>query len=321
MPRSNYKGLLFIVDPHLASRIPGFRKDNYPETILAKLRWSLDYARNELLLPALLGDLFHYPRDNDNRLLGEVIRLLGLQKVVGIYGNHDCRENELGDNDSFSVVLKAKVLQLLDRDHIWKGQIGGRRVILGGTPWGKRLPESLSGEGPDDTVEEKGKLVIWVAHHDVSVPGYEEEGYFGPYEMPGVDVVINGHIHRHLEDVQKGQTLWVTPGGITRIARSDATREHTPSVLRVDITEDGFDFDYVVVPHEPFDEIFHEELVAEEELDTSSSFIAGLAELEARRTESGAGLKRFLEQNIDQFEKPVAEEILALAEEVTESEQ
>ena len=40
MPRSNYKGLLFIVDPHLASRIPGFRKDNYPKTILAKLRWA-----------------------------------------------------------------------------------------------------------------------------------------------------------------------------------------------------------------------------------------------------------------------------------------
>lgn len=194
-------------------------------------------------------------------------------------------------------------------------------MILGGTPWGKRLPKALPGEGPDDTVEEKGRLVFWAAHHDVSVPGYEEGGYFGPYEMSGVNVVINGHIHRHLEDVQKGQTLWVTPGGITRVARSDATRGHIPSVLRVDITEDGFNFDYVEVPHEPFDEVFHQELVAEEELDTRSSFIAGLAELKARRTESGAGLKRFLDQNIHQFEKSVTDEILALAEEVAENEQ
>lgn len=315
MPESNYNGLLFIVDPHLASRVPGFRKDNYPETILAKFCWSLDYARNEHLLPVLLGDLFHYPRDNDNRLLGEVIRLLGQQKVVGIYGNHDCRENELSDNDSFSVVLKARVIQLLERDHIWKGQIGGRTVILGGTSWGQRLPVSFPGENT-----EEDRLVFWATHHDVSVPGYEE-GYFTPYEMQGVDVVINGHIHRRLEDVQKGQTLWVTPGGITRIARSDATREHIPSVLRAEITENEYSLDHVEVPHEPFDEVFHEELVAEEELDTSSSFVAGLAELKARRTESGAGLKRFLKQNVGQFDEPVADEILALAEEVTQNEQ
>lgn len=316
MPRGNYKGLLFIGDSHLASRVPGFRKDNYPETILEKFRWSLEYARNEHLLPVLLGDLFHYPRDNDNRLLGEVIRLLGQQKVVGIYGNHDCRENELGDNDSFSVVLKAEVLELLDEEHIWRGIIEGRLVVLGGTPWGQRLPGSFSGE----EIKEDG-LVFWAAHHDVSVPGYEEEGYFGPYEMAGVDVVVNGHIHRHLEDVQKGRTLWVTPGGITRVTRSDASREHTPSILRVEISGDGYDLHYVEVPHKPFDKVFHEELVPEEELATGSSFIAGLAELEARRTESGAGLKRFLEQNIGQFEKPIADEILALAEEVTQNEQ
>ena len=33
---SSLAGLLFIGDPHLASRVPGFRKDDYPRTILAK---------------------------------------------------------------------------------------------------------------------------------------------------------------------------------------------------------------------------------------------------------------------------------------------
>ncbi len=64
-----YVGLLCIGDPHLASRVPGFRRDDYPNTVLNKLRWSLDYANQNALLPVLLGDLFHRPRDNANSLV------------------------------------------------------------------------------------------------------------------------------------------------------------------------------------------------------------------------------------------------------------
>ena len=32
-----YEGLLFVGDPHLASRVPGFRKDDYPRVALEKL--------------------------------------------------------------------------------------------------------------------------------------------------------------------------------------------------------------------------------------------------------------------------------------------
>ena len=95
-------------------------------------------------------------------------------------------------------------------------------------------------------------LTFWIAHHDVNVPGYEEQGRFAPHEIPGIDVVVNGHIHRQLQDVQIGQTLWVTPGNISRIARSDATKLHTPAVLQVLVTAEGFQRQMVTVPHEPF---------------------------------------------------------------------
>lgn len=98
---TEYGGLLFIGDPHLASLTPGFRKDDFPQTSLGKLRHSLDYARQERLLPVILGDLFHVPRDNANWLLGDLITLLGAQEVVGIHGNHDTKENVLLDHDSF----------------------------------------------------------------------------------------------------------------------------------------------------------------------------------------------------------------------------
>ena len=50
-----------------------------------------------------------------------------------------------------------------------------------------------------------------------------------------------------------------------------------------------------------------------------SAFVTGLAELQAQRTASGAGLWEFLDHNLGQFEPAVAEEIRALAHEVTKN--
>ena len=74
------------------------------------------------------------------------------------------------------------------------------------------------------------------------------------------------------------------------------------------------------MPHLQFDEVFHEPL-DNGKLDRSeSSFIAGLSELQTRRTDYGAGLIAFLEGNVGQFDKDVAIEIMNLAYQVTREE-
>jgi predicted phosphodiesterase len=304
-----YRGILFIGDPHLSSRVPGFRKDDYPRAVLGKLRFLLDQALERRLLPAILGDLFDLPRDNANWLLGEVLELLSGREVIGIHGNHDCRENSLGEDDSLSVVLKARGFQGVEGGQPWSGRMGRRPVVIGGTSWGKSLPRSFE-RG------ESGTLVFWMAHHDLKVPGYDE-GRFSPREIPGVDVVVNGHIHRRLDDVRTGGTLWITPGNIARIARSDASRTHLPSALEIIVGASGWERSAVPVPHRPFEEVFHAEVEAPETSLSESAFVRGLAELEARRTESGAGLLAFLEQNLPELTEDVGKEILNLAKEVT----
>lgn len=127
----------------------------------------------------------------------------------------------------------------------------------------------------------------------------------------------NGHIHRRLEDAPRGGTLWVTPGNISRRNRGDATREHTPAVLRIDVTESGYVKQWVEVPHRPFEEVFHEEVIESASELGSSAFVAGLAELQSRRTDTGAGLMVFLDNNLGQFDDAVADEIRQLAREVT----
>lgn len=314
-PETRYKGLLVIGDPHLEGRIPGFRKDDYPEVVLGKIRWCLTYAAEESLLPVIAGDLFHLPRNNPNWLLVAILRDF-TGEILGIYGNHDVHENRITDDDSISVIAKAGAVTLLDEAHAYSAIINGRRVVVGGTPWGERLPDSFDAADDDDP-----SLVIWVTHHDVIVPGYEEQGRIRPRPLPGIDLVVNGHIHRRLETVEKENTRWLTPGNISRRSRSDAVRSHRPSALRIDIGSGQPVLTFVTVPHKPFEEVFYEAVIDAEPDASSSAFVAGLAELQARRTQTGEGLAQFLKKNLTQFAPDIAEEIRQLAREVMENDE
>ena len=221
---TDYKGLLIVGDPHLESRVPGFRKDNYPEVILEKLRWCLNYAASNRLLPAILGDLFHLPRDNSNWMLGQLMDMFD-GEIIGIYGNHDVHENEINDHDSLSVLVKAGRIQLLDNSKQFFGLIGSRPVVVGGTSWGQWLPKRFDPPPGNEGVQ---PLVIWLSHHDIVLPGYEESGRFKPREIPGIDVVVNGHIHRRLERVRTGSTQWLRR--VTSVVDHEAMRRvrHVP---------------------------------------------------------------------------------------------
>jgi hypothetical protein len=191
----------------------------------------------------------------------------------------------------------------------------GRSVVVGGSSYRQEFPARF-----DAPAAEPPPLVVWLAHHNILMPGYEEAELgaraIAPYEIEGIDFVVNGHIHRRLEPVRAGTTCWLTPGNIARIKRSDATRSHVPSVLRMDVSSDDCHLSYVDVPHRPFDEVFHEILADEGPETMASAFVTGLAELQARRTSDGAGLMEFLRQNVHQFEPDVSEEIVNLAKEV-----
>ncbi len=308
-----YTGLLVIGDPHLEGRSPGFRRDDYPRVILEKLEWCLRYADAHRLLPAMLGDLFDKPRDNPTWMLGSLIDLFSGSECIGIYGNHDCADPELGDHDSLSLLVKAGRLRILD-GRPWSGLMNGRHVFVGGSSYRKSIPDAFVQPAMKDNLP---PLVFWLTHHDIIVPGYEEQGRLQTREINGIDTIINGHIHRHLQDVQVGKTLWITPGNISRRSRHEATKDHVPSVLRVDISADGYTRQFIEVPHQPFDEVFHPAVADSTADNSASAFVAGLAELQARRTESGAGLAAFLDKNLAQFEGPVANEIMLLAKEVT----
>lgn len=336
----DYDGLMFIGDPHLEARVPGFRSDDYPQVALKKFAWCLQFARRMNLQPFLLGDLFHLPQDNPNWMVSQIIDVIARHHGKGlpsIYGNHDVRENTRKPNDSISILFSSGDLCLVSAEDPWRGSVAGKRVVVGGTVWGDKIPKSW-----DDSQQVAADLVAWMTHHDILIPGYEEAGRIRPKELPGIDLIINGHVHRRLDPVSKGHTHWITAGNITRRARSDASKSHIPAVPCLVPTSnptitadeaidpfafescrgDGWDLRWVRVPHQSFEEVFHGDVIdeeAESEDQASSGFVADLRELTMRKTDTGAGLMQYLEQNLDHFDDAVGEEIMRLASEVTDS--
>jgi DNA repair exonuclease SbcCD nuclease subunit len=269
----------------------------------------------------LLGDLFDKPRDNPTWMIGRLIEMMSRVPCIGIYGNHDCAETSLNEHDSLSILIKAGCLRLVDKDSPWRGVMNQRSVFVGGSSYRQPIPYEFELTASHRrTLFDNDPFVVWLSHHDIDIAGYEN-GRFKPHEIENVDLLINGHIHRRLETVKAGRTHWMTPGNISRRSRSEACKEHVPTVLRIDVGADDYTLTNIEVPHRTHDEVFH--LVASNSTleQSSSEFVTGLAELNSRRTQSGAGLHAFLAENLNQFEPAVATEIKSLAAEITGTEE
>lgn len=306
---NDYRGLLFLGDPHLASRIPGFRRDDYTEAILQKIEFSLRYAAEKQLLPILLGDLFHLPRDNSNRLLSRLMRLFEGYFVLGITGNHDTTEKQLQDDDSLCVIASAGRLRLVDQSGPWQGVVNNLPVYIGGTSWSDRIPDSVEGIANET-------LVIWITHHNIGFA--DSEGmWMKPREIPGVHLVVNGHIHKPMPDRTCGMTTWINPGSIARVQRADAVRDFVPSMFVLIPAAIGqWTTERVPLPHAPYDDVFYPMMEQFSEERTGSAFIQGLETIKSMRTSGGAGLVHFINSNIGQFEEKVASVILKIVKEI-----
>ncbi|MDD3313638.1 metallophosphoesterase [Pseudodesulfovibrio sp.] len=306
-------GLFLVADPHLADNPPGQRLDGYLDQIMGKLAACLGRADELGMVPVLLGDLFHWPRDNSNKMLVELMRLFGgregCRRVRALVGNHDKYQSRFTDDVSIAVLETAGVLTLMKEDgpqFVLETPQG--RALVCASPDGAPLPKGYErAEGDPETV-------VWLTHHNIRFPEFLERAY-AIKELPGIDWVINGHIHRPQQTVANGQTTWANPGNVTRLTftRRSMVREPAAAIWTPGCAE----LEKWVVPFLPFDQVFPDQDLPPEEQETEgdSSFIKGLERLAWRRTHEGTGLKQFLEQNLNR-ETPEGALIWELYEEV-----
>ena len=311
------KGLFFIGDPHLADTPPGQRLDGYLDQIMSKLEASLEHAHALDMPVVFLGDVFHWPRDNSNKMLVELIRIFGehpgKDNIWILVGNHDKYQSRFTSDVSLAVLEAAGVVRLMkEYGPQFVLDTGDTRALVCGSPDGTPLPKSYEPE------EDAPDTVIWVAHHNIRFPEFIDRAY-SIKELPGIDWLVNGHIHRPQPTIRKGQTTWANPGNITRLTFTELSKVRKPAAA---IWTPGVEeLEKWVIPHEPFDVVFPDQAfpVQEESSDSESDYVKGLERLAWQRTQEGMGLKQFLVDNV-QRDTHEGALIWELYEEVIENE-
>lgn len=237
-------GLLFVGDPHVSSRRPARRTDeDFLGVSLKKLARCMMMANRLNLVMVILGDLTDRSDDTHRRLMRGLIRIFksAKHKVICMDGNHDAEDSvyaDTGDQDFNEEMMDdtggATILAMLDDAGLVHGvfsegpvavfTIGGERILLGASPYGKPIPaEVADAQAYDD--------VLWMTHHDLNFEG-AYPGCIEPHAIKGCNLVMNGHMHRTMMPVevpdQNGKvTHWFNPGNILRQSIKD--REHEPA--------------------------------------------------------------------------------------------
>lgn len=234
-PTRPTRGILWIGDPHLWSFKPGRRRDaSFRDTVLGKIRQAAEISNALDLWPVFLGDLFHAPDDNDVSTLIALVRVLALfdRKPVTLEGNHDKNNHRLSEHNPLALLRETGQIEVIERSGAWagldlEGPDGQRHLaVLGGTPYGSPLPHSFREAFGVDRDPAVG-TALWITHEDLAFEG----AYPGslPLEpMPGIDLVVNGHMHATKLPVQRDGTVFYNPGNITRMSVDQA--EHIPAV-------------------------------------------------------------------------------------------
>lgn len=242
----NYKGFLFIGDPHLVSKNPKNRLDtSFCDTILNKLDYSFNFAKENNLYPVILGDLFDDDKDEDSLMLVKLVRILKkeAEAPVTIVGNHEKKENVLTDNTSLALLRETGLIKTIEKNGIWgKFIIDGTTYYLGGTPYGQKIPPHAK-----TSYVKEGEKIIWITHHDLVF----KNSYPGAVPAPEIKdciLAINGHNHKYSPPIKVGETTWHNPGNITRMSK-DTQETHTPKVWMW-LPSQGTELVGIEVPHQ-----------------------------------------------------------------------
>lgn len=246
----NARGFLNIGDPHLWSKQPGRRLDeDFLQTLLNKLEEASVIANNNKLIALILGDLFHCNDDYEPKFLSRVVEILQKFhfKPITLVGNHEKEEWILSKRDALSLLEITGQINTIHSNgpfgtFTFQGIDREYRVLLGGTPYGQKVPLSLS--DAVQTQVQRGELsaneyhqalkndtnfdyVLWVTHDDFAF----ENTYPGAkpmHSIPGIDLVINGHMHGTKKPFLAENTVWHNPGNITRLSIDMV--DHIPTV-------------------------------------------------------------------------------------------
>lgn len=201
----------FISDLHLTSAIPVSRVDDYPETMLSKLKFLAERSRDWHFV-ILGGDVFHVKKMSWNFLMRAMAVFSSFEcPVFTVIGNHDISYEDATTlaQSPLGVLVMSGVVRLLGEI-----RIPAVDLLVRGCHYGQnefRLSEE------DKKV--KTKIVVahafWSTRFDLAMDAKE---VIDP-TAAGVgdwDVLLLGHDHVEYPNMRTGKAIVVRPGALAR---------------------------------------------------------------------------------------------------------
>lgn len=219
---------LFYTDIHLAGETPRHRVDDFPRTLLGKLKEVYTMAANEgCHFVAFGGDFFNSHRVFSYEVMSDAMDIIcdaGV-KTYMVVGEHDLYGHSLKTYPSSTLAFVARRCNNIEI--LWE-PIDLGEVVL----YGKHEPMKIA-EAMVMPVD-KSRVNILVCHELITC----EAAMFEVIDTSTLigcpfDLVVSGDLHCGFETHRVGDTYFVNPGSLAR--RSTADAERWPQVAIIDI--------------------------------------------------------------------------------------
>lgn len=244
---NKYNGILFVGDPHVWSKTPDKRLDDYTATILRKMDDAVHIALKHNLYMIILGDLFHKKEENNIDMLTKLTRILRKlpEPCATVEGNHEKSQTKLSDDVALSLLREAGVIYTMEKNGLW-GKFNfkdGNSCYVGATPYGEKIPSKVELPAKEPN---KALPIVWLTHHDLDF-GSTYPGAVEIKEIQGASMLVNGHIHGTKRSLTYGNMRAHNPGNISRL--STDMEDHVPAVWKWEM-KNGFEIESIVLDHQ-----------------------------------------------------------------------
>lgn len=265
---------IFMTDTHGRTNNPVSRKDNFPETILKKIEWVIDYANSKNAQILHGGDWVNRP-DTSPAYISKMCKIFKKAKypILGILGNHDiygynpntyyrtplhiassCNafsiigEDSININDSNVYISGANSTGLLDKNGRTSEYYTPRKLIP----------------------KEEGEIRIHIVHGfltDHSWPEGVPYTLIDAIEDTDADILLTGHEHTGYGIIKKCDTIFCNPGALGRVSASVGDVNRFVQIAEITVENGIFDVELVPLPEEiarPSDEVLDRAALEEE---------------------------------------------------------
>jgi len=254
-------------DEHISDQNPALRVDEYINTVLNKINWQHEFAKNagcEAIIRG--GDLFHHKNPSKTShmtmlKLMEILKKHDLNNFV-LIGNHDVVNSNL-DNLSrapLGVMYQMPRFNRLHQQVFQRGSLSVEVVSIDYSPL--ETLDSLKGK---ILKNHKYNYTIAVVHALAEdKPKESLSKFFGDavfaYEdldFPGVaDVLVFGHYHKDQGIRKLGNTQIVNLGSLTRGSLTFENMNRKPKNAMITLSGSGVSIEEIVVPHADASKVF-----------------------------------------------------------------